>query len=52
MSMTKEELLEQYTVEGFSFNLCFVTRKADGVKGTLDFDHEPRVYYGFVEDAS
>lgn len=49
--MTTEEMLDQYTVIGFSYGMCVVQRKSDGMKGTLDFDHEPRYYYNFVEVA-
>lgn len=53
--MTKDQMLEQYEVLGFAYGMCVVQRKADGVKGTLDFaDHtidnvRTRYYYNFVE---
>ncbi len=53
--LTKDQMLEQYEVLGFAYNLCVVQRKSDGVKGTLDFgDHNldnvrTRCYYNFVE---
>lgn len=50
--LTKDEMLEQYDVIGFSYNYCVVTRKSDGVKGTLDFsatDSGSRVYFNFME---
>ena len=47
--MTTDEMRDQYKVMGFSLNMCVVERKSDGVKGTLDFDHSPRVYYNFQE---
>ena len=47
--MTTAEMQEQYKVIGFSLNMCIVERKSDGVKGTLDFDHSPRLYYNFQE---
>lgn len=56
MDMTKEQMLEQYEVLGFAYGLCVVKRRADGVKGTLDFTHVPvgddkivRYYYNFQE---
>lgn len=49
--MTSHEMMQEYTVEGFSHGICVVRRKADGVLGTLDFDHHPRFYYNFVEEA-
>lgn len=48
--MTKDEMLELYTVQSFMAPLVNVTRKSDGVTGTLWFDHHPRLYYGFQED--
>lgn len=42
------ELQEQYTVKGFGTSLCVVERKSDGVLGSLNFDHHPRIYYDFV----
>jgi hypothetical protein len=49
--MTTQEMQEEYDVEGFAYGICVVRRKADGVLGTLDFDHSPRFYYNFVEEA-
>ena len=45
--MTTAEMQEAYEVLGFQFYMCVVKRKSDGVTGTLDFDHSPRVYYNF-----
>jgi hypothetical protein len=45
--MTTEEMQEQYEVLGFQFYMCVVKRKSDGMKGVLDFDHSPRLYYNF-----
>jgi hypothetical protein len=49
--MTKDEMLQEYEVLGFLMNLCVVERKADGVRGTLDFDAKDgvRYYYNFQE---
>ena len=53
--LTKDQMLEQYEVLGFAYNLCVVQRKSDGVKGTLDFGNftldndRTRYYYNFVE---
>jgi hypothetical protein len=46
-TMTTAQMQEQYEVLGFAYYMCVVKRKSDGVKGTLDFDHSPRVYYNF-----
>ena len=44
------QLGEQFEVIGFSAPFVVVRRKADGVKGSLEFQHSPRLYWGFVED--
>jgi hypothetical protein len=47
---TTEELAEEFEVIGFMAPLVVVRRKADGVKGSLEFQHQPRLYWGFVGD--
>jgi hypothetical protein len=47
---TTQELGEDFEVIGFMAPLVVVVRKADGVKGSLEFQHDPRLYWGFVED--
>lgn len=44
---TTEQLQEDFAVEGFAAPFVVVRRKSDGVKGTLEFTHSPRVYFGF-----
>ena len=44
---TTESLQADFTVQAFAAPFVLVTRKADGVKGSLRFKHSPRVYYGF-----
>ena len=44
-----QELQEDFEVLGFAYGICVVKRRSDGVKGTLDFDHSPRLYYNFQE---
>ena len=46
-TMTTSEVQELYTVEAFAAPLVIVVRKSDGVRGTLEFVHSPRVYFGF-----
>jgi len=41
------ELQEQYSVVGFLAPYVNVTRKSDGQKGTMMFQHEPRMYFKF-----
>ena len=44
---TTEEMTEEFDVVGFLAPLVVVVRKSDGVKGTLEFTHRPRVYFGW-----
>ena len=44
-----DQLQEDFEVLGFMWGFCAVKRKADGVKGTLEFDHVPRIYRNFQE---
>jgi len=51
--MTKDEMLAEYDVEGFFYNLVIVTRKSDGVKGSMEFFDDYvkgyREYHNFQE---
>ena len=47
---TTDELSEDFEVIGFMAPLVVVRRKDAGVKGSLEFQHSPRLYWGFVED--
>lgn len=42
-----DQLREDFEVLVFQAPFVVVIRKADGVKGSLQFDHRPRVYYAF-----
>lgn len=42
------QLQQDFEVLGFSYGICVVRRKSDGQRGSLEFSHSPRVYYGFV----
>ena len=44
-----EELARDFDVKGFMAPFVVVTRKADGVEGSLEFQHYPRFYFSFVE---
>lgn len=46
--MTTAEMMEQYEAVGFGGGLVVVRRRSDGVLGSLQFDHSPRLYYGFL----
>jgi hypothetical protein len=44
---TTDEMQRDFTVTGFAAPFVVVVRKSDGVKGTLEFTHSPRVYFSF-----
>lgn len=44
------ELQRDFTVLGFLAPYVVVERKANGVKGSLEFSHSPRYYFNFQED--
>jgi hypothetical protein len=44
------ELARDFDVLGFAAPLVVVRRKADGLKGSLFFQHHPRFYYSFLPD--
>lgn len=45
-----EQLRRDFKVDGFLAPFVSVTRKEDGKKGTLTFQHQPRYYFGWEED--
>ena len=42
-----DELGREFEVIGFMAPFVVVRRKSDGVKGSLEFQHQPRFYFGF-----
>ena len=44
-----KELQEDFFVEGFMAPFVSVKRKSDNVKGTLEFQHDPRFYFNFSD---
>jgi hypothetical protein len=42
-----EQLGREFEVIGFMAPLVVVRRLADGVKGSLEFQHNPRLYFSF-----
>jgi len=42
-----EELRRDFDVRAFLAPYVVVTRRSDGVKGTLQFQHRPRFYFDF-----
>lgn len=47
---TTSELQEHFEVISFLAPFVSVVRKSDGVKGTMMFDHSPRVYFNFKQE--
>ena len=45
---TTSELQEEFSVLGFAAPFVVVRRKVDGVKGSLEFTHSPRVYFNWT----
>ncbi len=45
-----EELSQDFEVVGFLAPFVVVRRKSDGVKGSLEFQHNPRFYFNFKSD--
>lgn len=43
------ELQRDFEVVGFAAPFVVVRRRADGVKGTLEFTHSPRIYFRWEE---
>ena len=46
-----QQLSEDFDVIGFMAPLVVVRRKADGIKGSLEFQHQPRFYFSFSPDS-
>lgn len=42
-----KQLQEHFTVLGFCAPFCVVSRKSDGVRGSIMFQHDPRFYHSF-----
>lgn len=47
---TTEDLTRDFSVKGFMAPYVVVSRKSDGVVGSLEFIHKPRFYFNFMED--
>jgi hypothetical protein len=47
---TTDELQRDFDVVGFMAPFVVVIRKSDGVKGSMEFRHSPRVYFNFQPD--
>ena len=44
------ELNRDFTVVGFMAPFVVVRRKSDGIRGSLEFQHDPRFYFNWRED--
>jgi hypothetical protein len=44
------ELRQDFEVLGFAAPLVVVRRKADGVRGSLEFQHSPRFYFNWLRE--
>jgi hypothetical protein len=42
-----DELQNDFEVLAFMAPFCVVKRKSDGVKGSVQFQHDPRFYFNF-----
>ena len=47
---TTEELERDFKVISFMAPYVVVQRRSDGAKGTLEFTHHPRMYFGWRPD--
>lgn len=47
---TTAEMTAAFNVAGFAAPFVIVTRRADGKRGTLTFQHSPRFYFDFTEE--
>lgn len=45
-----DQLRADFSIEGFLAPYVVVFRKADQVRGTLQFQHSPRLYFNFQAD--
>jgi hypothetical protein len=44
---TTDELAADFEIIGFLAPFCVGTRKSDGQKGSLEFQHQPRFYFNW-----
>lgn len=49
-SWDTNELRQDFEVVAFQAPFVVVVRKSDGQRGSLQFDHRPRLYYGWQSD--
>lgn len=44
---TTDELRRDFSVVGFMAPFCVVIRNEDGVRGSVEFQHNPRYFFNF-----
>jgi hypothetical protein len=47
---TTDELRAEFEVIGYAAPFVVVQRRSDGQRGSLEFTHSPRVYFGWRPD--
>jgi len=47
-----KQVQERFEVLSFAAPYVVVRRRSDGVKGTLQFNHDPRIYFNFISEGS
>ena len=45
-----DQLRQEFDVLGFMAPVVVVSRKSDGIQGSIMFQHDPRLYFGFQAD--
>jgi hypothetical protein len=51
-ALSTAEAVQKYEFIAFSAPFVKARRRADGCSGTLEFQHLPRFYFGFLEDTT
>jgi superoxide dismutase len=46
-----QQLQSEFTIKSFGGGFVFLIRKADGVHGSMEFTHMPRLYFSFIAGA-
>lgn len=46
-----DQLREDYKVNSFAAPYVGVTRRSDGLEGSLEFQHSPRFYFSFTPNS-
>jgi hypothetical protein len=46
-----DEISKNFEIIGFMAPFCVVRRRSDDVKGSVEFQHNPRFYFNFEKDS-